>query len=144
MCRAACLKVEMKAPNVIAKPLKEQQELEPCRKFALNMWGHMFLYHHNARHSLRKVSTLYELLIMSNSLEFYLKGDNISRCNCILLLFLNNGITMRDSATPIYDYCGTGISVTYFDPPKNISRMANVKCNRQNLERLRKVRKSGP
>ena len=37
----------------------------------------MFLYHHNARHSLRKVSTLYELLIMSNSLEFYLKGDNI-------------------------------------------------------------------
>ena len=31
-------KVEMKAPpNVIAKPLKEQQELDPCRKFALNM-----------------------------------------------------------------------------------------------------------
>ena len=72
-----CFLVEMNTANVIAKPLKEQQELDPCRKFALNMWGHMFLYHHNARHSLRKVSTLYELLIMSNSLEFYLKGDNI-------------------------------------------------------------------
>ena len=82
-----CFLVEMNTANVIAKPLKEQQELDPCRKFALNMWGHMFLYHHNARHSLRKVSTLYELLIMSNSLEFYLKSDNIvdfSRCNCIL------------------------------------------------------------
>ena len=31
------LKVRMKATNVIAKPLKEQQELELCRKFALNV-----------------------------------------------------------------------------------------------------------
>ena len=34
------LKLRMKATNVIAKPLKEQRELEPCRKFAWNVRGH--------------------------------------------------------------------------------------------------------
>ena len=59
------LKLRMKAPNVIAKPLKEQRELEPCRKFALNVRGHSFFISSSpyGGQNLTKISPTYNSII---------------------------------------------------------------------------------